>query len=300
MVERQTVPVTVGIPTWARGEKVLAVLERVFACDPRPAEAIVHIDESDGRLERALAARFPSVKILPSPHRVGPGGGRHRCLLAATQPVFVSFDDDSHPLDGDYFAEVMALFAAQPGTALLAAAITHPWETAAPKSAASEAAVEFTGCGWAVRRDRYLACPGFVDRPFAYGIEEMDLDVQFLAAGFVIRRTGRLRVFHDTTLSHHRNPRQTASAIQNVALLAWLRYPFLLAGRALLQVANMAVDQARRGRWRGIPAGLAGIPGVLWRFRRLRRPYAAVAVRAFLARRKIPVTAAPAWREVRA
>jgi len=297
MGEVKIVPVTVGIPTWARGEKVLTVLEKIFACDPQPAEVIVHIDAPDGQLERVLGTRFATVKILTSPHRVGPGGGRHRCLVAATQPVFVSFDDDSYPIDHDFFAEVLVLFAAQPGTALLAATITHPWETIAPKPGASEEAVEFAGCGWAVRRDRYLACPGFVDRPFAYGVEELDLGLQFHAAGFALQRTGRLRVFHDTTLSHHRNPRQTASAIQNVALLAWLRYPLPLAGRASLQVANMVVDQATRGRWPGIPAGLVGILGVLWRFRRLRRPYPATKVRDFLARRRRPLVLASKWRE---
>jgi GT2 family glycosyltransferase len=294
------VPISVGIPTWARGERVLGTIERLLACNPGPAEIIVHVDATDGVLERALATRFPAVRVLSSDHRVGPGGGRHRCIQASTQPVFVSFDDDSYPLDEDFFAEVVRLFALYPDTALLAAMITHPWEKPAPKNGVTELVVEFTGCGWAVRRQSYLACPGFVDRPLAYGVEELDLGLQFHAGGFGIRRTNSLRAFHDTTLSHHRNPQQAAAAIQNVALLAWLRYPWSMLGRAVLQMGNMIVDQLRRGRWRGLPAGVLGIPGVLWRFRHLRRPCPAKVVRAYLARRRLPTVISAALQEVRA
>ena len=282
------VPITVGIPTWARGTRVIGTIERILACAPPPAEIIVHVDASDGTLEKVLSERFPQVRLLSSPHRVGPGGGRHRCLLAAAQPYFASFDDDSWPVDGDYFGALLALFAALPDTALLAAPITHPWEQLPPRSELSEPVVMFTGCGWAVRRADYLACPGFVDRPFAYGVEELDLALQFYCSGLGIRRSASLRVFHDTTLAHHRNPRQTAASIQNVALLAWMRYPWSLFGRAILQIINMVVDQIRRGRYRGVVTGLIGIPWVLCTNRHRRSPAAADLVVGFLTKRGTP------------
>ncbi|HVT67910.1 MAG TPA: glycosyltransferase, partial [Trebonia sp.] len=133
---------TVGIPTWARGERVLVTIARILACDPRPAEIIVHVDAGDGALERALTEKFPGVKVLASPHRVGPGGGRHRCLLAARQPYFVSFDDDSWPVDADFFAEVIRQFDANPTVSLLAAAIAHPWEQMPDRHHGAEFTVE--------------------------------------------------------------------------------------------------------------------------------------------------------------
>lgn len=281
-------PVTVGIPTWARGERVLGTLERVFACDPVPAEVLVHVDAGNGTLERTLASRFPVVRVLSTERRVGPGGGRHRCILAARQPIFASFDDDSWPVDGDFFAETVRLFERHSDAALLAASIIHPWDQVPVRSDASEPAVEFTGCGWAVRRADYRRCPGFVDRPLAYGIEEADLGLQFFARHLNVIRSRNLRVYHDTHLAHHRRPAQTAAAIQNVALLAWLRYPAILCPRASLQIANMVIDQLRRGRWRGIAAGLLGIPMLLWRWRAARGPLSAAAVRGYLARRKRP------------
>src|SRR5215470_7007395 len=101
-----TVPVAVIIPTYNRGSAVLSILEKIESCDPRPAEIRVHIDLADGDLERELSRRFPGIEILTSPTRLGPGGGRHRCLLSCNAPYAVSFDDDSYPVDRDFFSQV--------------------------------------------------------------------------------------------------------------------------------------------------------------------------------------------------
>lgn len=287
----ETVPVSVGIPTWARGERVVETIRRLLGCDPLPAEIIVHVDGGDGTLERALAETLPSVRVLVSQRRVGPGGGRHRCLEAARQPIFASFDDDSWPMDPDYFGTLVKWFAAHPGDALVSATILHPGEAAMPRTEVSEPAVEFTGCGWAVRVAAYRSCPGFVDRPLAYGIEESDLGLQFFARGLRLAQSRALRVYHDTQLAHHRRPEQAAAAVQNVALLAWLRYPAVLWPRAVLQVVNMGVDQTRRGRGRGVPRGLAGLPALLWAWRAQRAALPAAAVRGYLARRRRPAAA---------
>ena len=44
----------------------------------------------------------------------GPGGGRNRLIGAATSPLIASFDDDSWPLDRDYFRLAAELFLAHP------------------------------------------------------------------------------------------------------------------------------------------------------------------------------------------
>src|SRR3974377_1485212 len=94
-------PVAVIIPTYNRGFAVLSVLDRIQACDPKPSEIWVHVDLGDGALERVLNQKFPKIGVLSSSVRLGPGGGRHRCLLACNTPYAVSFDDDSYPVDSD-------------------------------------------------------------------------------------------------------------------------------------------------------------------------------------------------------
>src|SRR5262249_31222328 len=91
------------IPTYNRGLAVLSVLGKIQDCDPRPSEIWVHIDCADGILEGEITRRFPEVRILTAIDRLGPGGGRHRCLSACTSPYAVSFDDDSYPVDADFF-----------------------------------------------------------------------------------------------------------------------------------------------------------------------------------------------------
>ena len=278
--------VTVGIPTYARGTRVFDVLARLDRCDPRPAEIIVHIDASDGILENELARQFPGVRRLSSTGRVGPGGGRDRCIRAATQPFFASFDDDSWPMDDDYFTVLVRWFETRPRLGLLSAVNIHPWEKIPGRTGELEPVVEFAGCGFALRCAAYANIAGYVDRPWAYHAEEVDVALQLHAAGWEMGCARGLRVFHDTTLRHHEAPGVTAATIQNVALVAWLRYPESLWPRGALQVANCIRDRIGRGRWRGVAGGLLGIPRVLWRFRRQRRPLPAAAVRDLWAKRR--------------
>jgi len=288
MGEVRTVPVTVGIPTWARGERVVGTLERLYACDPRPSEIIVHVDATDGGLERTLAARFPLVRMLSSTHRVGPGGGRHRCILAAKQPFFVSFDDDSWPADSDFFAEVVRLFGAHTDTAVLAATIFHPWEKEPRRIEQVAECVEYTGCGYALRCDVYRRLKGHLDNPIPYGFEETDLAIQTVGAGWGLARCKSLRVYHDTKLQHHVRPDIVSGTIQNTALIVWLRYPVRFIPRGSLQVLNMIYFQVRSGRWRGLMRGLGGIPAAIWHYRQAREPVSSAVLTAYLPRRNRP------------
>lgn len=278
--------VTVGIPTFARGGRVLEVLERILECSPPPAEIFVHVDASDGTLERLLAVRFPLVKTLSSSSRVGPGGGRHRCLLAATQPIFCSFDDDSWPLDSDYFERVESHLSLHDEAACLAAAISLRGEDLPSRVVAVEETTDYVGCGYAIRTELYRKLPGHVDRTVPYGLEERDLCLQIAGAGRQILLCQDLRVFHDTRLAHHHSPDITAGTIQNAALLAWLRYPARLWPYAALQFANVLYFLLLQRRFAGIGTGLMFTPAVLWKFRALRLPVEASVVRSYLRRRR--------------
>lgn len=280
------VGITVGIPTFARGEKVLEVLSHIAECDPAPAEIIVHVDGSDGSLERLLAERFPEVRTISSASRVGPGGGRHRCLIAATQPIFCSFDDDSWPIDSDFFAQVEGHFANEPQAACLAAAIFHRGEKESDRIEKVERTTDYVGCGYAIRTQFYRGLPGHVDRQVPYGIEERDLCLQIAGTGRELLMCHDLRVFHDTRLEHHQGAEITAGTIQNAALLPWLRYPVSLFPYACLQFANVLYFLLSQRRVAGIGTGLVLIPHVLWRFRALRSPVAAPVIRSYLRRRR--------------
>ena len=130
---------------------VLSVLAKIQECDPQPAEIWVHVDLGDGTLERELDRRFPNVSVLTSPTRQGPGGGRHRCLLACAAPYAVSFDDDSYPVDLDFFSTVERLFFEHPDAAILGAKIWHRHESEIARAKELACVPSYIGCGHAVR-----------------------------------------------------------------------------------------------------------------------------------------------------
>ncbi len=264
--------VAVIIPTYNRGSAVVSVLEKVLACDPQPAEIWVHIDQNDGALERHLMELFPGIHILSSTGRLGPGGGRHRCLLACGSPYAVSLDDDSWPVDADFFAAIEPLFGSHPDAAIFGASIWHRSEAEIPRSPVVRRVASYVGCGHAVRVAAYRDIRGYLARPTAYAIEESDVGLQLFVRGWQVFLAEELRVYHDTDRTHHDAAEITASTITNLALLAFLHYPAIDLGRGAAQVANRVAYCLRRGRIRGVASGIGGIVTECYRNRALRAP----------------------------
>jgi GT2 family glycosyltransferase len=284
------VPIAVVIPTFNRGSRVLLTLRKIAACDPMPSEIWVHIDAADGALEKEMSAQFPDVAILTSQMRIGPGGGRDRCLRACKSAYAVSFDDDSYPVDTDFFQCAVDILSTHPRAAVIGASIWHQDEAAIPRSGKLTRSPSFTGCGHAIRLGAYRQVRGYIPRPIAYGVEEMDLSLQLFAAGWEICETGDLRVFHDTRLTHHETPEVVSATIANVGLFAFLNYPFVGWGWGLLQLASSTVFCLQMGRFRGLAGGLARIPADCIQYRQYRQPIAWSVVRKFLRFRRDDVS----------
>ena len=265
-------PVAVIIPTYNRGSEIISVLERVVACDPQPTEIWIHVDRSDGVLERDLIERFPGVHVLSSASRLGPGGGRHRCLSLCGTPYAVSLDDDSWPADRDFFAAIEPLFVEYPRAAIFGASIWHRSEAAKIRNKLVRRGASYVGCGHAIRVAAYRDVRGYLARPAAYGMEESDVGLQLFAKGWHVYSAGALRVYHDTDRAHHNAAEITACSITNLALLAFLHYPATDFGRGVAQIANRIAFCLRKGRIRGIAAGIAGILTECHRNRNLRKP----------------------------
>jgi GT2 family glycosyltransferase len=276
------VSVSAIIPTFGRGTRCLIPIARILECDPQPSEIIVHVDNSDDSVEKAIASAFPGVKLLSSRIRIGPGGSRHQCLLHCQSDFAASFDDDSYPVDRDYFDRVEAGFRAYPDVAVIGATIWHQNQAELPRQFRFVRKADFTGCGHAVRLSAYRQTRGYLPLPVAYGMEELDLAIQLFAQGWKILQAGELRVFHDTELKHHQSSEITANSVANAALFAFLHYPARGWTRGLLQVLNKSVDSLRRKRVLGITTGLLSAPKACWNFKRYRAPLPWPVVKDFL------------------
>jgi GT2 family glycosyltransferase len=257
---------------------------------PAPAEILVHVDANQIACEKAIRNEFPTIKILRSKDQVGPGGGRNKLVNAAQCEFVASFDDDSYPIDSDYFARALQIFEKFPEAFLVCAALYHAGESIGLDERSARWTADFSGGACIFRRQAFLDAGGYVPLPVAYGMEEVDLAIRLHANDGKILTTPWLRVFHNTDLRRHGDPKVTAGSIANLALLAYLRYPVSLWGIGVGQCANRLLWLLRHGRRRGILKGVTMIPAHLRANRHYRLPLSKRAVRSYLALRRAPVS----------
>jgi GT2 family glycosyltransferase len=285
------VSISAIVTAYERIDQTLNTLRIIEACDPRPDEILVHVDANQTIIETGIRQAFPHVRVLVSHDRVGPGGGRNKLVDAAACELIASFDDDSYPIDSDYFARVDQLFRQFPEASIVCAALYHIGETIGLDKREAKWTADFAGGACVYRRHAFRDAGGYVPLPIAYGMEEVDLALRLHSRGGRILSTSWLRVFHDTDLQRHAEPCVTASSIANLALLAYLRYPVSLWSIGLWQCANRVLWLLRHGRHRGIWRGLAMIPRHLRANQRFRLTVSSRAVRSYLALRRMPANA---------
>ena len=277
------------VTAYDRIEQTLATLRVLQSCTPPPDEMLVHVDANQCECEQAIRKAFPDVHVICSEEQVGPGGGRNQLVGAAQFEFVASFDDDSYPIDADYFARAGKLFKQFPEAAVICAALYHTGEAIGLDEKRAHWTADFSGGACLYRRQAFLDAGGYVPLPVAYGMEEVDLALRLHARGDRILTTPWLRVFHNNDLRHHADPRITAGSIANLALLAYLRYPVTLWILGMGQCANRLLWLLRHGRRRGIVKGFTMIPAHLWANHRYRLPVSTGALRSYLALRRTPI-----------
>ena len=188
------------VTAYERVEQTLATLRVIQSCTPPPREMLVHVDANRVDCENAIRKAFPSVRILRSKEQIGPGGGRNKLVDAAHGELVASFDDDSYPIDSDYFERAANLFAEFPDAALIGAALYHTGESIGLDERRAQWTADFSGGACIYRRQAFLDAGGYVPLPVAYGMEEVDLALRLHSRGGRILTTSWLRVFHNTDL----------------------------------------------------------------------------------------------------
>jgi len=277
------------VTAYERIDQTLATLRVIHGCVPQPNEILVHVDANRIECEKAIRNVFPEVRLLRSEDQVGPGGGRNKLLNAAQFEFVASFDDDSYPIDSDYFARALKVFERFPDASMISAALYHVGESIGLDDQSAQWTADFCGGACIFRRNAFLEAGGYVPLPVAYGMEEVDLAIRLHSHGGKILTTPWLRVFHDTDLRRHSDPGVTAGSIANLALLAYLRYPVSLWAIGVGQCASRLLWLLRHGRWRGIWKGVTMIPAHLWANHRYRLPVSKKVVRSYLALRRAPM-----------
>ena len=263
---------SVIIPTYRRDQQLAVALDRLFACNPAPAEVLVHVDAGDEETPKLLAGHFSGkVHWICAATRSGPGGGRNVLIEMAQTPWVVSFDDDSWPESPDFFERLEKVIAVSPNAGVLAFPINVRGQKPTHWSAEIQQASCFENCGCAIRREAFLQTDGFLPLRHAYGMEEADVSLQLLDKGWQILNVPNLWVYHDTGMKHHASAPVNAAQITNTALLAFLRYPINLWPLGILQTINRVKYAISVRRFRGVLKGLLDIPFACWKYRAARK-----------------------------
>jgi len=259
------------IPTYQRPEQLQYTIEKLLDCQPPPDEIIVHVDAGDTTSHLVLS-HFPTVRLIHSNTTAGPGGGRNKLIAACQSDWIASFDDDSWPLDSDFFARALQ-FASQLQADIIACQILEKGLIPSGLSPTPYLAATFEGCGCIIHRQSFLSLAGYLPLRYAYGMEETDVALQLLDQNKRIVRVNELRIFHNCDRSaHHSTPAINSAQISNIILLAFLRYPLVFWPYAVLQCLNRILFAIRTNRYEGIIKGLFDAPAICWRYRSHRHP----------------------------
>jgi glycosyltransferase involved in cell wall biosynthesis len=199
--------ITVVIPTCRRVPELLATLKALRACDPPAAEVIVHVDGGDHLSVNTLKFLSSEVRVLKSSETLGPGGSRNRLLHEASNEIVVSLDDDSFPIDSDFFSAIEDAVKRHPSAGIIAMNIIHDGEVLAQRRPRAHPVADFVGCGCVYRKRAFAGTRGYVPIQPAYGVEEADLALQIIDDGWEIIHDYDLRVRHATTRFHQASPR---------------------------------------------------------------------------------------------
>jgi len=265
-------PISVLIPTWRRVEQLCQVLGKILNTVPSPREILVHIDAGDSETAKCLIERFSDkVILIQSDVTQGPGGGRNRLLAAASQPYYASFDDDSWPLDKDYFAVACELLNQHENVGIITSVVCARGEVLPSRRPIIQLSSSFEGGGHIGRVSAFGEISGYVPLRYAYGLEEADVVLQLYDQHWQILRSGMLRVFHDTDLTHHAGAPINAAQIRNTGLKVFLRYPLTWWPVGMMQVINRVYYSLRNRRVTGVVSGIFSIPKICWTYRKYRK-----------------------------
>lgn len=270
-MSKLTAGVSAMLPAHQRIEQTLDTIRRLKACEPPPAEILVHVSEGQTEMISAVKEAHPDIRLLTSLNNGGPGGARNRMLGAAQHELVASFDDDSYPADTTFFRDLEGWFERLPQASILGLNIYEGEAPVPSKHGEAREVAHFVGCGCAYRRSHFLESEGYVPIPIAYSMEEADLALRYRDRGRRIWYVPALRVYHDTVLSHHASPNVAAMQVANTLIFVYLRYPPRYWPLGAAQVLHKWFDTLKRRRWKGALLALPFSISQLIRYRKHRR-----------------------------
>ncbi len=170
-------------------------------------EIIVADNGSNDGTQELVKKEFPKVCLVDLGYNSGVTKGRNAGIKAATGDILIFVDDDAVLRDREATNKVVTKFAANQKLAILGFreknyfAPSEPIQWHFPGKKADEygdrefSTCYYPGAGHAMRKS-YLEKVGLYPDYFFYSTEELDLSYRILDAGYEIKYTPTVEVFH--------------------------------------------------------------------------------------------------------
>ncbi|RZJ50189.1 MAG: glycosyltransferase family 2 protein [Flavobacterium sp.] len=179
--------------------KTLKIIESLI--DKSKVEVLVFLDGcTDGSEDIIDGQKW--VRFFISQKSIGASAARHQIYPLASSEILIGLDDDAHPLNVNFIAEIENLFNQNQNVGILAFeeikgifASNEEALTQADPENKKFLCSEFIGCGFAVRKSVYEITNGFPVWVDIYG-EESCLSIEVMDKGYDILYTNEIKINH--------------------------------------------------------------------------------------------------------
>lgn len=189
-------------------ERTLQILEKLINFSIH--EVLVLLDGCDDRSE-LLKNKYNWVNWTILEKSIGASSARRVLYKNALGEIFIGFDDDAHPLQPNFIEITQTLFHENINLGIITfQEIKGVFQN--DKEAIAQIALDkieyfcndFLGCGFAIKKEVYLATNGFPEWIDIYG-EESCVAIEVMAKGFNILHTNKIAVNHRVNKEERKN-----------------------------------------------------------------------------------------------
>ncbi len=191
----------VTIATHNRKEDLAATLGAIAQLPVQPDEVIICADGCTDDTAAFVRAEYPGHRLLINPASQGSITSRDAMMRQSRCDVLLSLDDDSHPIEPDFFVTLGTLFQREPRLAVLSfpqRSDEFPESLTATDFGPPQFVGTFWNSGAAIRRAAFLELGGYPGW-FWHAYEEPDFALRSVASGWTVRTEPALTIRHRYT-----------------------------------------------------------------------------------------------------
>ncbi|MEY2502809.1 MAG: hypothetical protein QOI07_3143 [Verrucomicrobiota bacterium] len=212
-----------------RRDELRTTLTRLVESQPPPDQILVCADGCTDGTGEMIRQEFPRCVLIEDETSRGSVYSRDQLLRKAQTDLVASFDDDSYPLDPDFFLRVTRLFADHSEVAVFSfpemrdgGSFANPSKT---PNTPPHLVSAYANCAAVMRRDVYLESDGF-PAFFGHMYEEPDFALQCYSLGREVRFEPSLSVRHHVSEKQREPMKRHHLNARNELWSVWLRCPW--------------------------------------------------------------------------